>query len=128
METNMIKTECKIILEIVENTKYGAVHIYVRDNEGAIPHLLYVVNGHPDVCICLYEAKYYIHGSHTETVSSKTLNAINEALKKPCKKNGKISNWEYLCKQWKEKNGLLPQYENINKQPDYTKTSGSVTD
>lgn len=117
-----------VIHELVATTKNGIVRLYVKGDERTIPHFHFPVPGNPDVCICLYENKYYIHANHTKTLDSKTLEAIDEAMRKPCKKDKSITNWESLCLQWKEKNGLLPQYENITTQPDFSKTSGSITD
>lgn len=94
---------------------FEGIKLGVYENEGPIPHFhfykglkpegsipkIYARNG--GGCICFKEAKYFIHGKHTEVLTKKECDALNEALRKPYQ--GKdITLWQQLINFWNEGN------------------------
>ena len=121
---------------IAREIKYGKTvlnyQIHVYSKEGSIPHFHLVEIGESkrtkrtDTCICLFEPRYFDHGTHVSTLSSKELKVLNnflQTIKDPV--NGTY--WKYAASAWYALNpnnyNLYPQFY-TNKQPDYTHMLG----
>lgn len=82
-------------------------------------------NDKPDICIYIYDNRYFSHGIHTGTLEAGECNLFNEWMKKRNKKysiNGEVySNWEVAQILWWEANSSTsnPKPNNVN-QPDYS--------
>ena len=105
--------------------------IDVYKNEGAIPHFHIIsLNSNFKTCICLFEAKYFRHGSKDESLTSNQLKVLDSWLREQC--NLKIyegkTYWESLVERWRElHNPLIIWKENINiTQPDYIQTKDNI--
>ena len=120
---------------IADNIKHGKTvlnyKLEVYSGEGPIPHFHLVSKGENDrdkkidTCICIFEARYFDHGTHVSTLSSKELKVLNEFLKEQKNPIGGTY-WDIIATQWYELNpDNITRYQYINKkQPDYTHMLG----
>lgn len=90
---------CEMELEF---EKYvGTTDINVYTNEGPIPHFHIESKSEGfDCCICIFEAYYFSHGSHTDTLNSKQKKQLDNFLSEKSKFNRKLSNWEFIRDAW----------------------------
>lgn len=108
----------------------GEFKVFVYGDEGKIPHFhLTDHNRNLIACICLAEPKYFSHGTHhSEKLTNNQQEDLYKFMKKPNKKNPKITNWEFAVKTWEDANQdkdyeykgkmtgakNMPDYSNIN--------------
>ena len=77
-----------------------------------------------ETCLCIYEAKYFIHVNKNGKLNKKQLEAVDDFLRHNYF-DLNISNWEMICATWDNSNGVHTQYKGM-KQPDYSKTKESI--
>lgn len=99
--------------------------VNINPNEGNIPHMHLCSNDKPDVCIYIYDNKYFTHGIHVGVLESGEDELFNEWMRKRNKKysiNGAVyTNWEVADMLWWEANGASSNPRPINaKQPGYS--------
>lgn len=80
--------------------------IYGREGLG-YPHFHFYKNLKPESeipesvrqgggCLCIESANYFVHGEHTERLTSKEIKGLIKFLKEPNRTLKEISNWEYI--------------------------------
>ena len=105
--------------------KIGKVQIYVYGGEGTIPHFHILTQNHEfETCLCIYEPKYFIHGSKTGRFNKKQLEQINNYLKSKHPVLD-ITIWQMIAVTFDNNNSTSFAYKGM-KQPDYTKTIESI--
>ena len=73
-----------------------------------------------DICICLFEPKFYQYTNDTYTQDCFDLKTFNDILSEQDKKHSNRTYWESLVYYWKWDHILDDKYKNLT-QPDYTK-------
>lgn len=91
----------------------GKCSVYVRGNEGPIPHFHLISNsksrvkgnkGNFESCICIYQPLYFNHGGYQDKLTRKEAILLNNWMKE--KVNTKeenlknVSNWGFICTLW----------------------------
>ena len=100
--------DCEIIFTTaneVYNSNHGikGVQLFVRADEGPIPHFHFRQgNSAKDGCICFLTDKYFIHGSHTDTLGKDKMNALNTFLRS-YHPMGTV--WDMMVYEWNKDNG-----------------------
>jgi len=103
----------------------GYIDIYVFGGEGSNPHF-HLIGEKLNICICIYQNRYFLHGSHQDRLNQKQKNELDAFLRKPNKKMaGRFTNWEAICVLWNTGNDTYPFNPN-NKQHDYTTMTESI--
>lgn len=128
--------------DILEDTKIADIiqsgkktinyQLYVYSDEGPIPHFhlleKFDTNRRVDTCICIFQAKYFVHGNHTSTLNNKELKILDSFLRSEVSVG--VSYWQYIVLIWDTNNEYnkerYPQLRYVSKQPDYTKTNGFI--
>lgn len=115
------------IMEIgieIDDKKLGVCTAYVYPGEGPVPHF-HLVSKEKEICICLYEPKYFSHGKHKLNPKDRLNNVQREVLNNWMKManygDDRLTNWEMLVANWKNNNPDNKRY-NIRfpkEQPDY---------
>lgn len=112
-------------------SRFGKSRIKVKGNEGTIPHFhIESVSGGIYCCVCIYVAKYFLHGGHDNQkeldVDQRTI--LNEFMKEIDPSNG-MPIWNSIAYAWQTVNpsNTFDTYcihNNLDKnnltQPNYT--------
>jgi len=88
-----------------------------------------------ECCVSLNDNKYYVHTFKGEPVKSKNgkltksqMNELDEFLNE-VRSDLNVNNWKYLLVEWNNNNLDSVYTLSIdNKQPDYTKISGNISE
>ena len=101
--------------------------VKVRGNEDMIPHFHIIKDGGEfNCCVCLFENKYFTHGTKRDTLKSSNTKELDKWLRKKSSKqyngNKELTNWEYLVVWWKQADNPLNLWKNYTEasQPNYT--------
>lgn len=103
--------------------------IQVYDGEGPTPHFHIVRKPikKADVCICIYEPRYFDHGTYTGTLNASELKVLDNFLR-TCPPALDITYWDVINLSWRRLNPenclLYPNVLSTNVQPDYTNMKG----
>ena len=107
--------------------KMGKCEVHVYSNEGPVPHFHLKSNNGNEICICIFDNRYFTHGKYTGTLSSIQRKQLNDWLNQPLKFDPRINNWESIRITWFQSNNtpdyLFKKYNSI-KQPDYSDIVG----
>ena len=109
------------------SSKIGFCKIEVWPDEGPIPHFHIITKNNIkwECCICIYEAKYFYHGTKTGTLSSKQLKILDKWLREKSKldtSNIGVTNWDIIRFYWSGQGNPTINVPDNCIQPDYTKT------
>lgn len=107
----------------------GSIKITIYGNEAyGIPHFHILKKTNERVsCICLFEARYFVHGGYKALLNSKQKKQLDKILRLPNKTEPELTNWEYMAKYWISHNDSNNLYNKRKyKQPDYTKLDGFI--
>ena len=113
---------------LIENTKIKnlSVSIYIYSNEGKnFPHCHIIEISENNkkqfhCCVCLHEAKYFIHKGKEDTFNSKQRKVFNKLMKSKVKGTKNKTVWEYLVDVWNKNNDYklkietMPNYRNLD--------------
>lgn len=105
----------------------GTCEVHIYGGEGNIPHAHIVKKSDNfDTCICLYQPKYFTHGKHISTFSSRQLKALNKWME--TKDKDGVTMWKKCINEWNNSNpnSTYPQKGKKPKRPDFSKIDGSV--
>lgn len=76
----------------------------VYSGERDIPHIHFTKRGEHDICVCIYSNKFYVHSTHTGTLSSNKYKELDKWMRK---RNNKfiaedrvLMNWEVAVILW----------------------------
>ena len=106
--------------------KLGQVQFYVYGKEGKIPHFHIISTDHSfESCLCIYEAKYFTHGSKTGTFNRKQLEEIDRYLRSEHPVLTGATIWQIIANTWDDNNGTKILTKK-SKQPDYSMTVESI--
>ena len=109
--------------------------LYVYDKEGIIPHFHIVEkrsgsrNSTVDCCICIFEPRYFDHGTHMSTLPRNKLKVLDGFLRTECSYTvSGYTYWNKIVDTWIEYNRdnyiKYPHLYCCNTQPDYTNMLG----
>lgn len=102
-----------------------SAEVYVYPSEGDnIPHfhIINKISNPPiDVCVQIYDNRYFEHGCHSGTLNSVAEKNLNKWLKKLNKTNNS-TNWEYIVELWNKGHQKWEEFYKNNpmSQPDYS--------
>lgn len=102
-----------------------SVHVY--GGERRIPHF-HFKNNDEEGCICLTEAKYYIHSGKTATLNHSGRKKLMEYLRSIEPSSG-VPYYEYLCRKWNKNNCDNPDSQKVQTSaviPDYLNELGKA--
>ena len=130
-ESSEEKLDNEYLVEMA-TIKWGfmSIKLAVYENEGSYPHFHFYKGLKPEGgipkeyrngggCICLEEAKYFIHENHTETMEPKEIKGLIKFLKSPHKSFKNITNWEYIIDLWNTNNTDQKQLDLSISIPEY---------
>ena len=127
-ENDLLLEDRKIADIIKSGKKTLNYQIYVYSNEGPVPHFHLIETTEKDrdkktdCCICIFEAKYFDHGSHVSALNNKELKILDSFLRS--KNNTNTSYWQSIVLFWDYSNPdnakKYPQFRLSTIQPDYT--------
>jgi hypothetical protein len=106
--------------------KVGLCKIEVRNggNEGPIPYF-HIYNDNFLCCLCIYEARYFDHGIHQDTLNNNQLKKLDSWFREPYRKGSIITRWEFGEACWKFKSDEEEMRFRITvRQPNYKDTKG----
>lgn len=83
------------------------------------------VQTYEDICVCLFEPRYYQWNQCKYRFNPFRLDLFNEELKKQNKLSPNLTNWETILMLWKWDHKVPEKYKNIT-QPDYTKLDDTM--
>ena len=129
VEDDSISEDTIISNQISYKKKTLNYQILVYDKEGPIPHFhVKGKDGNVDVCICIFEPRYFDHRSHVGTLNSKELKVLDGFLRSECNSITKNTYWGFIVDTWCYNNrydyNKYPQIIVTDKQPDYTHMLG----
>lgn len=104
--------------------KIGLVKVNVYANEGPVPHLhIESTDKKFECCVQIYRAKYFSHGTKTNTLTNQQAKDLNNFLKSKFKPRPDFTVWEAIDFYWKAFNDpeQAKYHDYTNTQPDYTK-------
>lgn len=115
---------------IINETRVGIIEkiksakVYVYENEGKIPHFHIIIPDVEQVCVCIFTAEYFSHGTKQGTLNSSQCKNLDSFMREKTKlKDYKgMTNWEVCRSLWIQNKGSSyrgPGFESI--QPDYRK-------
>lgn len=102
---------------------YYRAFTYGDELELPVFHLV-DVNINDDICICLFEPRYYQYTHNTCTYMRLLVDELDKFLREPNIRFTNMTNWEALVDKWKVDHSLPDRYKNA-KQPDYRKLEDS---
>lgn len=108
--------------------KMGSTKIHVYGGEGKnIPHFHLISNNGNEICVCIFDNRYFTHGKYTGTLSSVQRKQLNDWLNEHSIFAPSIDNWEMIRAIWFQSNET-PEYISKKfmriKQPDYSNIVG----
>lgn len=108
--------------------KPGNCKISMRSNEGKnIPHFhIESKSKNVHVAVCLHESKYFKHDIWKDELNEAQKRKLQEYLLKV--DNLGDTNWEKFSRYWNDSPEGSKNKVNIDKMPDYTKMTESITD
>lgn len=90
----------------VKNNNISA-KIFVKGQEGEIPHFHLVLSGGKESCICIFEAMYFNHNKKYITLDDDKLFGLNVFLMSPTGQtiqDKKLNYWDQIVIEWRNKN------------------------
>ena len=126
-DENDLLEDTKITDQIEYRKKTFNYQIYVYSDEGPIPHFHIKGKGNDtDCCICIFEPRYFDHGTHVTTLNNKELKALDGFLRS--QRFSGTTYWESIYNAWYIDNPdnykKYPQLMLTKVQPDYTHMVG----
>lgn len=112
-----IKDIGKCFIEVFSDEGNNIPHFHIR-NEAEVNNGSEKDRFH--TCLYIFDNRYFTHKGKMDTFKKKQMEELNDWLKKPNKRYGKITNWEAIRKIWIDlyDNGKYANYSGT--QPDYT--------
>ena len=116
---------------ILKDTKIKnlTVNIIVRTREGEnYPHCHVIETSENNgkqfhSCVCLEQAKYFIHKGKEDTFNSKQRKEFDKIMRSRLKRGDKSTVWNILVQTWNKYNRKKVEVSEI---PDYTNLSGCI--
>ena len=116
---------------------FNSIKLGVYSSEGKIPHFHFYkgVSSNYGIprsartiggCICFNEPKYFIHGSHTDTMDKKEIKGLIEFLNKQNNTLPDVTIWRYMILLWNDNNPYQTQIPISTKIPEYTYNMKSI--
>ena len=104
---------------IPKQKSIAQVYIYT-DDPGKIPHMHVNIQGQKDACIRYDSAKYFSHGSHTNTLNKKLAYQFDKMLRSEYRPG--YTYWNLAIDAWNANNSDV-ELPLDSEQPDYTTLS-----
>lgn len=103
-----IYTPFQRLYEMGRCGKFAEFSVHVYGGERQIPHFHFVKkqakkNQPKEGCICLTEAKYYIHSGKTATLNQSERKELMEYLRS-IEPSSEVPYYQFLCDKWNENN------------------------
>lgn len=115
---------------------FDSIKLAVYGSEGPIPHFHFYKGIAPEKsippntkgggCICIEEAKYFVHSSHKATLNNKEAEHLIDFLRMQNKTFPELTNWQYILGLWNDSNSDQKQVSLDLKIPDYTGNMESI--
>lgn len=126
-------TSSQHLYEMGQCGNFAKFSVHVYGGERRIPHFHFVnkqakKNLPKEGCICLTEAKYYIHSGKRATLNQSERKELMEYLQSIESSSG-VPYYEYLCRKWNKNNRDNPDSQKVQTSaviPDYLNELGKA--